>query len=176
MNKRTILSGIIGVLWVMNVLIPFIGNEMTYFELFLEAMDDDKGSDTLKFIAMSPTGILLILTGLHIAEPRSEFITRNYLAYASIAGFILYLLICVIGYGSLQLLTGVGDVFSGKETEVGILDIGFKTLSYPILFLSYVLVHKYMSYDMPENFQTAYRNNPDIPSRTIEDYDENEFV
>ena len=184
MNKRIVLSIIIGLLCFMNFFVPLIGEEITYFNFFTEALSNPEIKGGWKVLLMSPTAIILVLTGLHIAEPRSEFVTRDLLAVASIIGFLLYLAIYSIMYAATSFAYGLGDMlvewFSGKaagQSEVAILEFGFTPVLYPILFLAYVLVHRYMSYDTPE----IHYNQPSLSevkqsTRPIGEYDDDELV
>lgn len=184
MNKRTVLSIIIGILCFMNFFIPIFGGETTYFDLFMEALTNPKVEGDFKVLMLAPTTIILILAGLHIAEPRSEFVTRGLSAGAAILGFFLYLGIYVTMQAALTVAYGMGDAMieiffggSNGRREVGMLESGVVPVLYPLLFLAYALVHRYMSYD---TLELQYERVPDYDAnayvRPIEDYDESEFV
>ena len=175
----------------MNIFAPIftIGGKdfpIGYFDIFQEVLflSEDEISGFFKIVAMSPTGILAILTVLHIMEPKSEYITRNYLATASIIGFIIYLLIYGLMYAAVSIATDLGDILftffdssHQKSEKPGALDFGIYALLYPLLFLSYVLVHRFMSYDKPEHHQNINKEvQPSIPARPFRDYDESELV
>lgn len=186
MNKRTVLSIIISILCLMNFFAPILDLgidelSVTYWDMFLEGFFNNKiESSDLKLLMLAPTGILLILTGLHIAEPRSEFVTRDLLAIASIMGFVLYLLIFGAMYGAMKVFADFGDLFAefitgrdyNSSTKINVTSAGLPAILYPVLFLAYVLVHRFMSYVTPEQ---TYENLKDS-IRPIEDYDESEFV
>jgi len=163
----------------MNIFIPFVGDDFTYFDLFQEAAFDNRLSTFWKIVFMSPTSILAILTVLHILEPKSEFVTRNYLAISGIIGFLLYLLIYGLMYVAVTLAIGAGDILvswitgnNQQSAGIGALDLGWTPVLYPILFLTYVLVHRYMKYDFPEIEYEKYDNN----TATKRTYDDNEFL
>jgi len=150
MKKRTVLSIIIGLLCFMNFFIPCF-EDITYFDLFIESLGEKELNGFFKFVFMSPTAIIIILTLLHIYEPKSDLITRNYLAIASISGFIYYLIIYLILYLGASLFGDIGEMISGRQSkDPELLDFGITPVLYPLLFLAYVLVHRYMSYSEPE--------------------------
>jgi len=165
----------------MNIFTTFIPEGPTYFKLFRIAYFDNTLSSFWKIIFMSPTGILIILTLLHIVEPKSSGIRRNHLALAGIFGFILYLFIYGLMYLATSLALDAGNFLKGsmpghnyQSEELGLLDMGWSSFLYPILFLSYVLIHRFMKYEAPEvnsNYRTISRSKK---PKTFKD--KNDFV
>jgi len=183
MNKRTILSIIIGSLCLMNFFAPLLGEDITYSDFFLEAFSNPEIKGGLKALMMAPTSIILILTALHIAEPRTKFVTRDLLAVASIIGFLLYLAIYGIMYAATSFAYILGDAFTAwlsgnanQQSEVAILEFGFVPLLYPILFLAYVLVHRYMSYESTESHYSIFQSKTQSSNESTRNHDDNEFV
>jgi hypothetical protein len=180
MSKRTLLSIIIFLLCFLNFYTPILpdANE-SYFDFFRLAYNDDTLSIFWKVVFMSPTGIIIILTALHIMEPKSETIKRGHLAAASIIGFLVYLTTLAMIYGFFVLTGSLADILvetiTQKEHEdpnVGIGTLGINTILYPLLFLSYVLVHQLMKYKKPEV------SPPPLPSQKDSGplYDEDELL
>lgn len=161
MKKRAILSLIIGVLCFMNVSISVIDG-LSYFDLFFEAANHPKISDFWKAVFMGPTGILAILTALHIMEPRSDWVSRNHLAIAGITGFLLYVILYGLMYIGVSISFVAGDFLKNlvmKSTQTqehsAVLALGWSPALYPILLLAYVLIHRFMKYDYPETVSSA---------------------
>lgn len=158
MSKRIVLSIIIFLLCFLNFFTPIIpDSDESYFDFFRIAYNDDTLSTFWKVVFMSPTGIIIILTALHIMEPKSEAIKRGHLAAASIIGFIIYLFTLAMIYGFFVLTGTMADLLVETITQkehddpgVGIGTLGINILLYPLLFLSYVLVHQFMKYKKPE--------------------------
>ncbi len=163
----------------MNIFASFVPEGPSYFRIFTLALFDDDLATFWKVICMSPTGILLVLTILHIMEPRSSSITRNHLALAAIFGFVLYMIIYGLMYLATALAIDAGDLLSGMATgqysesdkpSLGV--FGWSAVLYPILFLSYVIIHRFMKYETPEvdpNFRRISRSKT---SNTRHDEDE----
>lgn len=186
MKKRTFLSIIIGVMCLMNIFGSFVSDApLSYFDIFWEALSRDDLSTFWKIIFVSPTSILAILTVLHIYEPRSEDITRNHLALAGIIGFILYLLILGLMYVATHLAIGggeflrsliFGDAYDAQGAEGKAVNfIGLSSFLYPLLFLAYVLIHRFMKYDISE-IQTQFSRKKKDEKPSPPNYDENEFL
>ena len=180
MKKRTLLSLIIGTLCFMNLFVPILNDE-TYFELFRMAASDEQLSSFWKVVFMGPTGILAVLTLLHIAEPKSERITRNHLAVSGIIGFLLYIVIYGLMHVAATLFLGTGDLIYNfinstdyQSADPGLLYFGWSPVLYPLLFLAYVLVHRFMRYDSPEAAPASImiKRKNERPQA----YDEDEFV
>lgn len=158
MSKRLILSIIIATLCFMNIFIPVLpGHDYSYFDWFMEAYNDEYLDFSWKTVAMAPTGILIILTTLHILEPRSLAVKRKHLALASVFGFIIYITFFLIVFGMLSVANELGFLITdfimrgkAESQSVNIGDVGWEALLYPALFLSYVLVHRFMKYKTPE--------------------------
>ena len=158
MNKRLILTLIILALCYMNVFQPILYDSFSYFKVFTEALNasSDELSTKWRLILMTPTAIIAILSILHFMEPGSPSITRNHLAIASIVGCIIYLLLfgliytaVILGdvaFGLIAIIFG-GDYSAGN---IGVGDLGWPPILYPVLFIAYVLVHRFMRYSTPE--------------------------
>jgi len=175
-NKRLILTVIITILCLMNIFGKVGGQDtFSYFTLFRHAAFTDELSDFWKFIFMAPTGSLILLTVLHIAEPKSISIERNHLAIAGIIAFLLYLVLYGIIYLGANLFTDVLDFLvnsttgSSRDNDVGYFEVGWVNVLYPILFLSYVLIHRYMSYTTQEDLIPVIENKPALDNTDIED-------
>ncbi|MDF1695878.1 MAG: hypothetical protein P1U56_08610 [Saprospiraceae bacterium] len=164
MNKRTILTVIITIMCIMNLFVGFIPDGDSYFELFIRGFFSDDLGTGWKILFVAPTSILAILTLLHILEPQSSGITRNHLSWAGILGFGLYVVIYLVVYAVISASIGLEDAIRGYATgesyDSGNPDYssaGWGSLFYPILFLSYVLVHRIMHYNKPET-DPGYRS------------------